>query len=334
MKKFLIITLIAVLAAPLGLEAQRKSGSRSSSSKSTSVRSSSSRKSSSSSARSVRSTPSVKRSSSAVRSTPRSSSSRSKSFATPRSSSSSSRSVVRTKPGSSSRSTSVTRSTSHKNVTTRSYATRESDVRTAPSAAERRTITNRATVEKNRSNNSRNINSVAPRSNDVYHSSRRFVSKRLPRYRYRVVPHPRDYRARIYPYRSPAYFHIYWSYNVFRHYCALYPVIEYWSYTPDYSISTISAYDALFHVGEIRRIYGKVSEVYYAKETDEFFLYFGAYYPYHDFTTVIPGVIARKFSRHPEFYFQDEHVEVTGLITEFEDKPEVVVKDRDQLRRY
>jgi hypothetical protein len=127
---------------------------------------------------------------------------------------------------------------------------------------------------------------------------------------------------------------MYWSYNVFLHYCSLYPVIEHWSYYPDYSVTTISAYDALFHVGEIRRVYGKVSEVYYAAETDELFLYFGAYYPHHDFTVVIPGETARRYSRHPEFYFEDENIEVTGLITEYDDKPEIVVKEKNQLERY
>jgi len=168
----------------------------------------------------------------------------------------------------------------------------------------------------------------------IYRSTRRFVRERPILHSYRMAPHPRDYRARYFPYRRPAYIHIYWSYPVFRYYCRLYPVISYWTYYADYSITTISAYDALFHIGEIRKIYGKVSEVYYAMETDEYFLYFGAFYPHHDFTVVIPGDIARRYSRHPEFYFQDEHIEVTGLITEYEDKPEIVVKDKDQLRRY
>lgn len=114
----------------------------------------------------------------------------------------------------------------------------------------------------------------------------------------------------------------------------MYPVMNNWTYYSDYSISTISAYDALFNIGEVCRVYGKVSEVYYALETDEFFLYFGAYYPHHDFTVVIPGEVARRYSRNPEFYFMDEHVEVTGLITEYEDKPEVVVKEKNQLKRY
>jgi len=168
----------------------------------------------------------------------------------------------------------------------------------------------------------------------IYRSTRRFVHERPILHSYRVAPHPRAYRARFFPYRMPPIVHVYWSYNIFRYYCRLYPVIDYWTYYPDYSISTISAYDALFHIGEIRRIYGKVSEVYFSVETDEYFLYFGAFYPYHDFTVVIPGEIARRYSRHPEFYFQDEHIVVTGLITEYDEKPEIVVKDKDQLRRY
>ena len=168
----------------------------------------------------------------------------------------------------------------------------------------------------------------------IYRSTRRFVRERPILHSYRMAPHPRDYRARFFPYRRPPIVSVYWSYPVFHYYCRLYPVVNYWNYYSDYSITTISAYDALFHIGEIRRVYGKVSEAYYAMETDEYFLYFGAFYPHHDFTVVIPGDIARRYSRNPEFYFQDEHIEVTGLITEYDDKPEIVVKERDQLKRY
>ena len=70
------------------------------------------------------------------------------------------------------------------------------------------------------------------------------------------------------------------------------------------------------------------------RETDEFFLYFGAYYPYQDFTVVVPGEVAYRFSRNPDRYFDNDYVMVTGLITEFDGKPEIVVKHADQLRRY
>ena len=122
--------------------------------------------------------------------------------------------------------------------------------------------------------------------------------------------------------------------DVYRFYVGLYPVMRTWSYYPSYTVSMVSAYDAMFHVGEIRTVFGKVRDTYYAPETDEYFLYFGAYYPYHDFTVVIPGNIARRFSRNPLRYFDNDHVVVTGLITEFDGKPEMVLKHPDQIRRY
>lgn len=122
--------------------------------------------------------------------------------------------------------------------------------------------------------------------------------------------------------------------DVYRFYVGLYPVMRTWSYYPSYTVSMVSAYDAMFHVGEIRTVFGKVRDTYYAPETDEYFLYFGAYYPYHDFTVVVSGNIARRFSRNPLRYFDNDHVVVTGLITEFDGKPEIVVKHPDQIRRY
>jgi hypothetical protein len=107
-----------------------------------------------------------------------------------------------------------------------------------------------------------------------------------------------------------------------------------WRYNRSYRIRTISAYDAYRNIGDLRRVYGKVIDTYYASETDEYFLYIGEYYPYQDFTVVVPGYIARSYSRDPEWYFKKEHIAVTGLITVFEDKPEMVIKRKYQLEVY
>jgi len=86
--------------------------------------------------------------------------------------------------------------------------------------------------------------------------------------------------------------------------------------------------------GEVVNVYGKVEEVFYTGRTDEYILYFGAYYPYHDFSVVIPGDLARIYSRWPELYFENQHMAITGLITIFDNKPEIVVKRRGQISLY
>jgi hypothetical protein len=167
-----------------------------------------------------------------------------------------------------------------------------------------------------------------------YHSSRKFVKPRPVVHHYKRPPRPREYRAKRFPYRRPPRIHIYWSLNMRRDYLRFYPVVTTWRYPVGYRIPTISAYDALYYSGEVMSVYGKVYEVFYSAGTDEYFLYFGAYYPYHDFTVVLPGWIARRYSSYPEGFFRREHVIVTGLITSFNDIPEIVVQGEGQLRVY
>ncbi len=168
----------------------------------------------------------------------------------------------------------------------------------------------------------------------MYHSSRKFVEHRPIKYHYERPPRPRKHRARWYPYRKPHRFDIYWSIEMRHNYFRIYPSVKSWRYPIGYRIPTISAYNALYYNGEVMNVYGKVYEVFYSGSTDEYFLYFGAYYPYHDFTVVMPGWIARRFNSYPEEYFEREHIIVTGLITSFNDSPEIVVKEIGQLRVY
>jgi hypothetical protein len=111
-------------------------------------------------------------------------------------------------------------------------------------------------------------------------------------------------------------------------------MVTYWNYYPGYRISNVSAYFAEYYMGEVMTVYGKVKEVFYSRSTDEYFLYFGAYYPYQDFTVVMPGWIARQYTRRPERYFENDYLAVTGLITSFNGNPEIVVKEAFQLNRY
>ena len=167
-----------------------------------------------------------------------------------------------------------------------------------------------------------------------YHSSRKFVEHRPVKHHYKRPPRPRKYRARWYPYRRPHRLDIFWSIEMRHDYFRIYPSVKSWRYPIGYRIPTISAYNTLYYSGEVMNVYGRIYEVFYSGSTDEYFLYFGAYYPYHDFTVVLPGWIARRFSSHPEAYFEREHILVTGLITSYNDNPEMVIKRASQLRLY
>jgi hypothetical protein len=175
---------------------------------------------------------------------------------------------------------------------------------------------------------------LQPKERPVYHSTRKFVEPRPVKHHYVRPPRPREYRARRYPYRKPLGIHILWTNNMRIEYISIYPEVKRWNYAIGYNIPTISAYDALYYSGEVMNVYGKVYEVFYSARTDEYYLYFGAYYPYHDFTVVLPGWIARRYSSYPESYFERQNVIVTGLISTFDDKPELVVKRESQINLY
>ncbi len=166
-----------------------------------------------------------------------------------------------------------------------------------------------------------------------YSTSRVYRGHHTVTYAHNYKPYSKNYREVHYVYREPAHVHVVWTRNLHRHYIKMYPHIH-WEYRYGYTISSVSAYYADYYIGDVRTVYGKVKEVFYSPESDEFFLYIGDYYPYHDFTIVLPGYIARDYTRRPMAYFTNQYVNVTGLITEFEEKPEIVVKRRFQLDVY
>jgi hypothetical protein len=156
----------------------------------------------------------------------------------------------------------------------------------------------------------------------------------------RTVTHPNhihrpiEYRRTYYPYHVPVHRDIIWDIHLYNEYRFLYPHYDYWYYPVGYSIHTVSAYEADRYIGEFARIYGKVYETWYDRDADEFYLYFGEPYPYQDFTVILPGRDARRYSRRPERFFTERHIAVTGVISVFEGKPEMVIKRRSQIELY
>jgi len=145
---------------------------------------------------------------------------------------------------------------------------------------------------------------------------------------------PFKYKKTHSHYRAPRHVNVIWTPKMYREYRALYPAFRYWYYPAGYTIINVPAYNACFHIGEVRNVYGRIHEVWYSWSTDEYYLYFGGTYPYQDFTVILPGRDARRFNRYPEAFFEGRYIWVTGLVSTFGGKPEIMVKRRSQVHLY
>jgi hypothetical protein len=163
-----------------------------------------------------------------------------------------------------------------------------------------------------------------------YHPNR--VVRTAPIVRYNVKPI--EYRRVHYPYNEPVYREIYWNMNMYNEYIYLYPNYNYWYHPFGYKIQTVSAYDASSFVGDIARIYGRVYEIWYNGQNDEYYFYFGGPYPYNDFSVIVNGNDARRFNRRPERYFRNKNIVVTGLVGFYGGKPEMIIKKSSQIDIY
>jgi hypothetical protein len=147
-------------------------------------------------------------------------------------------------------------------------------------------------------------------------------------------PGPIEYRRIYHPYYAPADVHVYWTPRMYHEYLMIYPEYNYWYYPNGFMIRTISAYDAMYYIGEVVNVYGRVYETWYSRKTDEYFLYFGARYPYQDFSIIIRGNKARQFSHRPEIFFEGRYIWVTGLISLHRGQPEMIVMKKHQIHLY
>ncbi len=91
---------------------------------------------------------------------------------------------------------------------------------------------------------------------------------------------------------------------------------------------------AQYHVGEIASVFGRVYETYYDEINQEFHMSFGAPYPRQDFTVVVTGREARRMNRIRPGYFIGQDFIVSGLITRYNGKPEVIVRYQNQIVKY
>jgi len=95
--------------------------------------------------------------------------------------------------------------------------------------------------------------------------------------------------------------------------------------TPEQSIN---------YVGKTETVCGEVVSTKYSTGSrgKPTFLNFDEPYPNHIFTTVIWGDKRKNFDNNPEEFYKDKEVCVTGKITTFKNKPQIVVKNQSQLK--
>lgn len=188
---------------------------------------------------------------------------------------------------------------------------------------------------KSRSNYSSNHNAGRNYTTVVNHNAVRHYNSGYyyPQSRVKVHVHPTTYRNHYKVMYYPAHRDIVWTRKMHNYYMGIYPGYT-WRYPAGYRIQTISAFEARYNVGEVARVYGRVYGTWYNRETDDLLLFFGGEFPYQEFTMILPGEVARRYSWKPERYFLGQHVMATGLVTSYEGKPEMVVKRRHQLDVY
>ena len=220
-------------------------------------------------------------------------------------------------------------SSSQTRTETRSNTTNNNDARSRDAHSE----PVRRTTESNRDYTRTDVKSGS-NTTRVYHTDKVY---RTPETHVRrvYVESPRHHHTytRV-EYRSPVSVHVVWDAPMYRDYCVIYPFVREWRISVGTRIETISAYDAIYYIGDVKRVYGLVREVYYEPRNDEYQLYIGDYYPNQDFTVIIPGYIARQYSRRPQRFFQHQYIWTTGYITEFDNKPEMIIQRDYQIGIY
>jgi len=178
----------------------------------------------------------------------------------------------------------------------------------------------------------------APVKNKNYYNNRAYYGGNHYHYAYPTTKvkfryHHNTYLNSYHVLYYPTYGDFYWNRSMYRDYHRWYPGFH-WSYNYGHRIQSISVFDAKYNLGEVAYVYGRVYATWHNNETDDFLLFFGGDFPYQQFTVVVPGHVARKFSWRPESFFLGEHITINGLITTFDGSPEIVVKNKRQLSLY
>lgn len=139
----------------------------------------------------------------------------------------------------------------------------------------------------------------------------------------------------VYKHRTPVHVDIVWTRDMHRHYVSMYPTHHNWhGHHYGTRISTIPAREADCYIGYVKTVYGRVTDAYYSRRTDEFILTVGRHAHRQQFTVVIPGNIARRHSYRPIDYYLYQDIYVTGLISSHNGDPEMIVRRNSQVQLY
>jgi len=125
-----------------------------------------------------------------------------------------------------------------------------------------------------------------------------------------------------------------WNRNVHYTYVKWYPEVRYSWYRPGDRIHLYASWQAKKYKGHMASVYGYVYEVYYERNSDTYILYFGDYYPLHEFSVALPGYVARQYSRLPVHFFTHKELVTTGLIEHRAHGPEISVRSARQIELY
>lgn len=104
--------------------------------------------------------------------------------------------------------------------------------------------------------------------------------------------------------------------------------------TSAFSQTTIQLADVNKHIGDSVTVCGTMSGGRYLEKSKgaPTFLNMGAAFPNHSLTIVIWSNMRKQFETAPELLFKDKEVCVTGRIELFKDKPQIVVRRKEDLR--
>ncbi len=233
--------------------------------------------------------------------------------------------------------------TGNRNTTTRdnsgSTRSNNSSTRTNNTSTRTNNTTTHTNSTNTRTNNTNSVNSQRTNSANSTSAYRTSTNRRSSANYHSAHSHTNSghvdsrHQTTHYVYRQPANVTIVWTAEMQRNYVRMYPNHR-WSYNYGYRIVSIPAYNAGYYIGDVRNVYGVITEVYYEAATDEYFLGIGPNYPYQYFTIIVPGYMARSYSNNPYRYYMNRNIGVTGLITTYEGKPEILVRENTQLYLY
>ncbi len=101
-----------------------------------------------------------------------------------------------------------------------------------------------------------------------------------------------------------------------------------------YAQETITPENAAKFIGEQKTVCGTVASAHYAAKSkgQPTFLNLDKPYPGQVFTALIWGTERGKFPKPPEEMYSGQKVCVTGTITSYQGKPQIVVKDPSQIK--